>query len=298
MVAAVRPGPYRAYGGPGTTVVEPQLGTSRGAGRRATSDWLAEELVQLIRSQSLDPGQKLPSVTDLARHFRVAPPTAREALRRLQALGLIEIRHGSGIYVLRDPDRVIMGNPYSGQLAAQVVLDLLDARILIEPHLASLAASRARQMPATQLDTLLSGNPIDGVRASADEAVSEAAPSPAPVGLDLAAHRAVAALAGNVVLAQTIESVLDFYAAEHQVLRRHSRPAAVGEKEHRAILEAVRSGRPDLAARRMSRHLEAVRAALVQGLGGTAVAPLSTPPLASDGAPGSRRRRVSPAARR
>jgi GntR family transcriptional repressor for pyruvate dehydrogenase complex len=93
-----------------------------------------------VRSQSLAVGDRLPSVRALATSFGVAPPTIREALRRLQALGVIAIRHGSGAYV-RDPHpRVVLANPELGRLDGRTILDLLDARLLIEPRLAELAA--------------------------------------------------------------------------------------------------------------------------------------------------------------
>lgn len=236
-------------------MVDPEPSTSHrpGGPRRATSDWLAEELVELIRGQSLQPGQRLPPVSVLAERYQVAPPTAREALRRLQALGLIDMRHGSGIYVLGDPDRFIMANPYPGQLKARVVLDLLDARLLIEPYLASLAASRVREDPPEDVEAVM-------VQALAPPSREHLATGGvlSQEHLNLAVHRAVASLSGNMVLAQTVESVLDFYAAEHVLVKSLADPVS-DRREHEAVVAAVLQAKPDLAAKRMRRHLEEIR---------------------------------------
>ena len=104
------------------------------------SAYLAQQVLALIRDRNLGPGDRLPSAKALADQFQVATPTIREALRRLQATGVVDIRHGSGIYVRRERERLMLSNPGYGALEHHTVLQLLDARILIEPHLAELAA--------------------------------------------------------------------------------------------------------------------------------------------------------------
>src|SRR5436189_296817 len=76
------------------------------------------------------------------RLMKAAPPV-RESLRRLEAIGVVEIRHGSGVYVRTGGDRVLVANPYSGRLEARMILELLDARLLIEPTLAERTALNA-----------------------------------------------------------------------------------------------------------------------------------------------------------
>src|SRR5918996_3449235 len=116
---------------------------ARARSRASASDELTQELIDLLKQSDFQPGDRLPSVSALAERFAVAPPTMREALRSLQALGFLHFRHGSGVYVREPLERVIVSNPYSGQLDTDVVLDLIDARLLIEPHLAALAVTRA-----------------------------------------------------------------------------------------------------------------------------------------------------------
>src|SRR5215217_702752 len=87
------------------------LNISSSATRPNLSVYLSQQILNLIRDRHLKPGDRLPSAKDLAAQFSVATPTMREALRRLQATGIVDIRHGSGIYVRRDRERMMLSNP-------------------------------------------------------------------------------------------------------------------------------------------------------------------------------------------
>ncbi|HEY1369146.1 MAG TPA: FadR/GntR family transcriptional regulator [Gaiellaceae bacterium] len=225
--------------------------------RPTASDQLTHDLVDMIERERLGPGDRLPSVNALARRFEVAGPTIREALRRLQALGLVDIRHGSGVYVRQSRKRVIVSNPYSGQLASATILDLLDARMLIEPHLARLAVGRCDEAALTEIEGILerAGHSLQGQ----DEVLSV---------LNLDFHRAIAHLSGNIVLAQTMDSLLDLYAGEQMVIMQLYDNRERDHREHCGVLEAMRERNADLASERMRAHIEGVRAVLERRLGG------------------------------
>src|SRR5262245_27048836 len=72
---------------------------------------VAIQIAGLIRDEQLRPGDRLPPVRALAKRLDVSPSTLREALRRLQATGRIELRHGSGTYVASGQERLILANP-------------------------------------------------------------------------------------------------------------------------------------------------------------------------------------------
>jgi GntR family transcriptional regulator, transcriptional repressor for pyruvate dehydrogenase complex len=79
--------------------------------RQSLSDALTERVLGLIRDDGLQAGDRLPSARALAERFAVATPTLREVLRRLQATGAVEIRHGSGVYVGETMSRLLLPNP-------------------------------------------------------------------------------------------------------------------------------------------------------------------------------------------
>ena len=71
--------------------------------KRTLTQEAFDQLVSYIQDGTLNPGDALPSQQELARQLSVSRPVLREAMQRLEAAGLIEIRHGSGTYVAQPP---------------------------------------------------------------------------------------------------------------------------------------------------------------------------------------------------
>src|SRR5919106_1170112 len=104
------------------------------------SERLADDIVGIIRTERLAPGDVLASSRELARRFSVTTPTVREALRRLEATGVVEFRHGSGTYVGEGVDRRLLANPHRPAIDQESVLELVEARLVLEPSIAAEAA--------------------------------------------------------------------------------------------------------------------------------------------------------------
>jgi GntR family transcriptional repressor for pyruvate dehydrogenase complex len=223
--------------------------------RRSGSDRLTEEIVELIRREGLAAGDRLPALPALAARLSVATPTVREALQRLQAIGVVDIRHGSGVYVRRPARRMLVSNPYRGELNAGLILDLLDARAVIEPQLALLAAGRCTAAAARKLAATL---------AQAEQALEGQDALLSDLNMDF--HRSVAGLAGNAVLEQILEALLDLYANERMVILQLFDNRERDHREHVEIFDALRARDGDRAAECMRTHLEGVRAVLARRL--------------------------------
>jgi GntR family transcriptional repressor for pyruvate dehydrogenase complex len=215
--------------------------------RPSLSDALIGRIVSLIRGQGLGPGDRLPSARELAQRFGVATPTIREALRQLQATGAIDIRHGSGMYVNAALGRVVIANPNVPVLDAEQLVQLLDARLLIEPHLAGLAARhRTGALTARLRDALHAAERhLDGDDASLHEA-------------NMAFHRAVAVASGHRILLEVLESLLSVHAGEQRTILQIFDDRSRDHVEHLAVLNAIEAGREDEARERMRRHLHDV----------------------------------------
>lgn len=219
--------------------------------RQSLSDTLTGRLLDLIRDEGLRPGDRLPSARVLAERFAVATPTLREALRRLQATGAIEMRHGSGVYVSGTVGRLVLPNPNMPELQGEQLLQLLDARLLLEPYLAGLAANRREPARLSALrETLataerhLSGKPGD------DAALHEA---------NMAFHRAVAEASGHRVLYEVIDSLLWAHAGDQREILQLFDDRDRDHDEHRAVLQAIEAGDGERAGDLMRRHLAEVR---------------------------------------
>ena len=84
--------------------------TAGTAGKRPPSRRIAAELRAAIESGELTAGEKLPSERDLAARYGTARNTAREAIRLLEAAGLVDIEHGSGVFVHRPEPLIRLGS--------------------------------------------------------------------------------------------------------------------------------------------------------------------------------------------
>ncbi len=218
-----------------------------GSNRPNLSNQLANGVIELIRERKLMPGDRLPTARELAETFEVATPTMREALRKLQATGVVDIRHGSGIYVLRAEQRLVVANPGYGDLETHTILQILDARLLVEPHLAELAA---RNIDADRLAAI----------ARVVERAAEEIRLRDYLESNVQFHTLVARASGNLVLAQIIESLIELYSVELDqvdpnllLVDGRTQDNAV----HREIYAALATGDGQAAYDAMSRHLQA-----------------------------------------
>jgi len=227
--------------------------------RPNVSDYVTEQLLDLIKGKK--EGSRLPSVVSLARSLSVAAPTVRESLRRLEAIGVVEIRHGSGIYVRNAGSRVLLANPYSGPLEARMVLELLDARLMIEPTLAQRTAANATDEEICELGEIL------------EEAVQLLDGHDALLhGVNMSFHRGVARFSGNAILAQTVDSIVELYTAEQLLIQRLYDNRVRDHEEHIAIFNAIERRDGDGAEKLMRQHLEEVLKVLEGRLGKKGVA--------------------------
>jgi GntR family transcriptional repressor for pyruvate dehydrogenase complex len=108
------------------------------------SQKIERKIEEAIRQKKILPGTKLPSEKELCAQFAVSRTALREALRRLSARGLIDIRKGSGIYVteLKIEDAInSLHLFYDLRFNSDLILQIIEVRRLFEPEIARLAAN-------------------------------------------------------------------------------------------------------------------------------------------------------------
>lgn len=221
--------------------------------RQSLSDDIAQRITQLIQGGGYEPGSRLPTISRMAQEFGVGAPTLREALKKLETVGVVAIRHGSGVYVGRAPTSLLMSNPIMEVAPSRKLLvDLIEARLPVETTTASLAARNATDAHLDEMERLL-----DKAHASlSDPAVLT------EINLDF--HRQIALASGNVVLHQILEVLSSLFRREQRmILDIHGRRDD-DYVEHRQIYEALRARDVTLATARMQQHLERVRDVLVR----------------------------------
>jgi DNA-binding FadR family transcriptional regulator len=141
-----------------------------------------------------EPGSRLPAERDLARQLGVSRPSVREALIALEVEGWVEVRTGSGVYVL---DRARRTSSRSVPAAEWGPLELIRARRVIEGEIAAQAAQHAKRKH------------VAAMRAALASMNQDAARDVAPLDGDRAFHTAVASACDNVVLLETVQAFWD-----------------------------------------------------------------------------------------
>jgi DNA-binding FadR family transcriptional regulator len=196
----------------------------------------------VIESGSLAVGDKLPSEAQLARQYGVSRPLLREALRGLQALGLVVSHSGKGSYVASNRP---VENPIFGSYSLR---DLLEVRKHVEIPISGYAALRHTDDDLDMLESLI-------------ERMEEENDSIAWVALDTLFHITIAQASGNPAFQKVIEEVRDALGRQSRVLNQVGGRREFSNAEHRRIVEAITAGDDELARQAMADHLQHVESA-------------------------------------
>ena len=232
--------------------------TYQPVGRRRLADEIVDQVEELIVKSELRVGDPLPPERDLARQLQVSRNALREAIGMLAQKGLVEVRPGTGSYVAQ-PTAAFIGDSlhFLLRLNANVLIDLMEARVVIESETAALAAQKA------------TADALQGVKAALDEMDTHLAQPDEYTEADLTFHTELAQAAGNQVL---LLFLLSLRAALRENIRYFARSQQENEKSlrfHHRIYEAVLARQPDIARQNMSAHFQPfiayVRAGLASG---------------------------------
>ena len=116
---------------------------------------IEDELMKYIMQKPVEPGQKIPNEFELAKQFGVGRSTIREAVKGLVSRGILEVRRGSGTYVINtnsfEDDPLGLGKMEDKY---KMALDLFEVRLMIEPEIASLACRNASEEELRKLKKL------------------------------------------------------------------------------------------------------------------------------------------------
>ena len=206
---------------------------------------IAEQLRALIGSGEYQTGARLPAERDIAKELGVSRPSVREALIALEVEGWVEIRTGSGIYVL---DRPAPGHKVPAPTTEWGPLELIRARRVVEGEIASMVATQAKRRDFAAMDLA-----IQSMQKDADRGV-------VPLEGDRAFHSAIVHACGNTVLMETVQSFWDsrrsplFVRLGDYFETPKSWQSAIAE--HHAILEAMRARDATAARSAMHTHMD------------------------------------------
>jgi GntR family transcriptional repressor for pyruvate dehydrogenase complex len=224
--------------------------------RITLSQSVTDALLTRIRSGQLNPGDRLPTASELMTEFGVGRNTIREAMQALVVMGLVEVRPRIGATV-----RAASGTTAANALALSALLDdaavrdLYEFRRAIEVAAAGLAAERATADEIAEIGRVASRYVYDvehGMHGYED---------------DLALHQVIAHASHNVYFVKVLSDVAGLLAAARRETERVPGAADRASVEHVAIFEAIRDRSPERARAAMATHIDSAIWAVDQVLG-------------------------------
>jgi GntR family uxuAB operon transcriptional repressor len=212
---------------------------------------VSQRIEELIRSDNIAPGERLPSERDLAAKLAVSRASLREALIALELGGIVEVRGGSGVYV---SDRAV-----PAPVVAEVgpgPFEVLAARRTIESEVAAIAAKNATD---SAIDAILNAV-LEMEKNHDNRSANEQA--------DRNFHLAIARATGNSALVGVIEHLWNQRGTLWHKLKEHFQTEELRKQtliDHRLILQAIASHDAAGARAAMRAHLDRVTKTFSRG---------------------------------
>lgn len=221
--------------------------------RSTLPEEIAGRLLDLIRAESLRPGDRLPAERELSATMHVSRPVLREALRALAIMKVVDIRQGAGTFVTAlEPQQLVSHLDFVFSKDTVALAQVLETRHVVEVGNVRLAAQRIDTPQLERLTTI-----VKELRGAVDDAARFSS-------LDIEFHDAISEAADNFLLAQfmSIINTLAKTSRERSGAERSFRQRVL--RDHNRILAGLTAHDADAAAEAMSAHLDHVRQALAR----------------------------------
>lgn len=216
--------------------------------RRTTVDLVVDRITRVIKEQKLAAGSRLPGELELVKKLQVSRPVLREALARLQSLGLVDIQRGRGAFVgdansLANCVRLLQS---AVTISPQELLSYAELRSAIEVQAVRQAAEKATVEDIDELTALL--KQLDNQELPYADALE----------IDFRFHRKLIEIAGNILMQNLMEVIYEFVLTQMVRTTPTQCENRLGRKLHHAIVKAIREHDPDAAELAMRQHMQVV----------------------------------------
>ncbi|MEL6362328.1 MAG: FadR/GntR family transcriptional regulator [Pseudomonadota bacterium] len=209
---------------------------------------VAERIKELVQQGAYPPGSRLPGERDLAEDLGVSRVTVREAQIALEAVGMLDIRVGSGVYVLRKSSNDSQAMPDVG------AFELTEARSAIESETAALAAATITDDELDQLDKIV-------------DRMGEETEGPLESDADCEFHLTIARATKNNAMVETVERLWRIRTEKPEVKQAYDSICGMHPekrlKEHKDIATALRKRDPERARKAMRTHFKCIIEAML-----------------------------------
>jgi GntR family transcriptional repressor for pyruvate dehydrogenase complex len=216
--------------------------------RQSLVDQVADRLRVLIDKGGLGAGERLPGEMELKAQLKVSRPVLREAISRLESVGLITVRRGQGMFVgdrgsIRSCVQLVRS---AMTIAPKDVSHFTELRTAVEVHAARRAAELATPEDIAELEALCAEMDRD------DQDYLDA------VRCDFQFHRKIVDIVRNEVMSNVMEVIHEFIMAGMLHTTPNPRNRGRSRKLHGPILDAIRAHDADAAEAAMKVHMDAV----------------------------------------
>lgn len=209
-------------------------------------DTVVERLRAIIEGGRLAAGERLPTEAELGRQLGVSRTVLREAVGRLESLGLVTVRRGRGMFVgdQGTVSQCVLLVRSALAVSGKALVQFTEFRRAIECYAARRAAETATADDLAELERLCREIDREG---RGDEDAMRA---------DFEFHRRLMAVTGNELMRHVLEVIQEF--AFEAMVRTTPKPRdrVESRRRHQAIVDAIRAGDPDAAERAMMAHMD------------------------------------------
>jgi GntR family transcriptional repressor for pyruvate dehydrogenase complex len=222
------------------------------------SDEVFDQIARFIRNGRFQPGTKLPAERELVALFNTSRPTIREALYRAELVGLIEVRHGAGSYVMASQPREAMDRPIIDLIKKEAhrISEFFDIRRALEGWCAAQAARVATRKDLKEMKARL--DRMKSLDVTDEDWESN----------DIAFHQALAASTGNPMAIRIMHILRDGFSAFYRFKRfvPNREEQELIWQHHADIYEAVRRKSPTDARGAIIAHMDFVESRLNESM--------------------------------
>jgi DNA-binding FadR family transcriptional regulator len=194
-----------------------------------STDLVIKGVLDLVLGGRIKPGDRLPSTQEIAKLTGTSVVSAREAIKKLEAVGLITVAHGTGMFLTA---------------GAPVIEDLLEARKAMESSTAALAATRVDSLGLLSLSKLV--EQLERYKGRDLNLLSD---------IDAQFHLAIAKIAGNRFLFKALENISTLLRYQQHSVAKVPPIMETAVSQHAEILDAIRQKDPEAARNAMLKHL-------------------------------------------
>ncbi|MFO8063859.1 MAG: FadR/GntR family transcriptional regulator [Spirochaetota bacterium] len=221
------------------------------ARRRTLHEEISTQMMDMITEGQWGPGDKIPGEIQLSEMLEVSRNSLRESVKALEIVGLLVSMPGRGTFVSENAIERIRHIRYHGTLdeanIEAALIELLEARMIVEPGLCWYAAEYGSRKQIAEMESII------------DRSLGAVDHNEYHFELGMAFHEKLYEIAGNLVLKEMFAGMREkFVIARREVYFKVNKKETLVQElhEHKTIVDLIKAGDGDHAARNMRDHLQ------------------------------------------